>query len=66
MLTKKLFSYFSTETYIVGTQKNRLNETDLLITQNMLNIDGPEHLCLKNLLTCFLTYELHEVKHYEP
>ena len=28
------FSYFSTKTYIVGTQKNRLNETVLLNTQN--------------------------------
>ena len=29
------FSYFSTKTYIVGTQKNRLNETVLLRTQNI-------------------------------
>ena len=29
------FSYFSTKTYGVGTQKNRLNETVLLSTQNM-------------------------------
>ena len=28
------FSYFSTKTYVVGTQKNRLNETVLLSTQN--------------------------------
>ena len=26
-------SYFSTKTYVVGTQKNRLNETVLLSTQ---------------------------------
>ena len=26
--------YFSTKTYVVGTQKNRLNETVLLSTQN--------------------------------
>ena len=26
-LTEKYFSYFSTKTYIVGTQNNRLNET---------------------------------------
>ena len=31
---KKLFSYFSTKTYVVGTQKNRLDETVLLSTQN--------------------------------
>ena len=30
----KLFSYFSTRTYAVGTQENRLNETVLLSTQN--------------------------------
>ena len=32
---KKCFSYFSTKTYVVGTQKNRLNETVLLSTQNI-------------------------------
>ena len=32
--TGKSFSYFSTKTYVVGTQKNRLNETVLLSTQN--------------------------------
>ena len=30
----KLFLYFSSKTYVVGTQKNRLNETVLLSTQN--------------------------------
>ena len=34
-LTKKIFSYFSTKTYVVGTQKNRLNETVLLSSQNI-------------------------------
>ena len=29
------FSYFSTKTYIVGTQKNHLNEMVLLSTQNI-------------------------------
>ena len=29
------FSYFSTKTYVVGTQKNRLNKTVLLSTQNI-------------------------------
>ena len=28
-------SYFSTKTYVVGTQKNRLNEMVLLNTQNL-------------------------------
>ena len=32
---KLFFTYFSTETYVVGTQKNRLNETVLLSTQNI-------------------------------
>ena len=29
------FSYFSTKTYVVGTQKSGLNETVLLSTQNI-------------------------------
>ena len=33
--TKYYFSYFSTKTYVVGTQKNRDNETVLLSTQNI-------------------------------
>ena len=32
--TGKLFFFFSTKTYVVGTQKNRLNETVLLSTHN--------------------------------
>ena len=28
------FSYLSTKTYVVGSQKNRLNETVLLSAQN--------------------------------
>ena len=38
----KLFSYFSTKTYVVGTQANRLNETVLLSTQNMFKLMGKE------------------------
>ena len=34
-VTEKQFSQFSTKTYVVGTQKNRLNETILLSTQNI-------------------------------
>ena len=33
--TKIFFSYFSIKAYVVGTQKNRLNETVLLSTQNI-------------------------------
>ena len=32
--TRKSFSYFSTKTYVEGTQKNRLVNTVLLSTQN--------------------------------
>ena len=39
-LTKIWFSYFSTKTYVVGTKKNRLNETVLLSTQKYVKIDG--------------------------
>ena len=31
---KTIFIYFSSKTYVVGTQKNRRNETVLLSTQN--------------------------------
>ena len=31
---KSYFSYFSTQTYVVGTQKNRLNETVHLSVKN--------------------------------
>ena len=37
---KRYFSYFSANTYVVGTQKNRLNETVLLSTQTYVKIDG--------------------------
>ena len=32
---KNYFSYFSTKTYVVGSQKKRLNERVLLSTQNI-------------------------------
>ena len=35
MLMKILFSYFSTKIYVLGIQKNRLNETVLLSSQNI-------------------------------
>ena len=52
-----LFSYFSTKTYVVGTQKNRLDETVLLSTQNTcLNwwITGPMRV-LDVKITCLLS-----------
>ena len=33
--TQKLFFVFLNQTHVVGTQKNRLNETVLLSTQNI-------------------------------
>ena len=34
-MTENYFSYFSTKTFVVGTQKKRLNETVILSTQNV-------------------------------
>ena len=34
-VTKIYFSFYSTKTYVVGTQKDRLYETVLLSTPNM-------------------------------
>ena len=35
--SENYFSYFSTKTYVVGTQKNRLNEAVHLSTENMFS-----------------------------
>ena len=32
---KNYFSYFSSKTYVVGSRKNRLNETVLMSTKNI-------------------------------
>ena len=52
------YMYFSTKTYVVGTQKNRLNETVLLSTQNTcLNCLGQKIIIIlhsKVLLICYL------------
>ena len=37
---KKLISYFSTKTYVVGTQKNRLIERVLLSTKTYVKLMG--------------------------
>ena len=37
---EQIFSYFTTKTYIVGTQKNRLIEKVRLSTQNMSKTYG--------------------------
>ena len=36
-------SYFSTWRHVVSTQKNHLNETVLLSTQNMLKLKGKKY-----------------------
>ena len=35
IILENFFLYFSSKTYVVGTQKNHLNETVLLSTQNI-------------------------------
>ena len=45
----KLFSYFSTKTYVVGTQKNCLNETVLLSTKTY--VKTPVKLVGKKIFT---------------
>ena len=35
-IMQKYYSYFSTKSYVAGTQKNCFNETVLLSTQNIL------------------------------
>ena len=37
---KIIFSYFSYKTYVVGTQKNRLNETFFCAPKTHVKIDG--------------------------
>ena len=39
-VTENYFFYFSIKTYVVDTQKNHLNETVLLSTQNTCSNDG--------------------------
>ena len=57
---KSIF-YFSSKTHVLGTQKNRLNETVLLSTQNMFKLMGKKLisiLCSKfsylNLWLCLM------------
>ena len=38
-IAEKQFSYFLIKAYVVGTQKNRLNETVPLSTQNLCSRD---------------------------
>ena len=43
-VAKNYFSYFSSKTYVVGTQKNRLNKMVLLSTQKYVQTDGLENI----------------------
>ena len=55
---QKIFSYFSTKTYVVGTQKNCLNETVLLSDQNiqMLKLMGKKiFTILRSKFTFYLS-----------
>ena len=44
MRTKNTFSYLSSKTYVVGTQKNRHNETVLLSTKKYDKTDRLENI----------------------
>ena len=47
------FSYFSTITYVMGTQKNHLNERVLMSTQNMLKLIGKKITIILRLKMSF-------------
>ena len=49
---QKLFFYFSTEAYVLGTQKMDLNETVLLNAQNMLKLMGKKYAQLYTQKFC--------------
>ena len=49
---KNLFSYFSTKTYVVGTQKNRLNETVLLAPKTYVKTEEYENIYNFTLKLC--------------
>ena len=53
-MKKIIFLYFSTETYVVGTQKNCLNETVLLSTQDLVKTEIQENNYNLTLKNCYL------------
>ena len=62
-VTENNFCYFSTKTYVVGTQKNHLNETVLLSTQNMFRLLGKQMIAfLRSKILLNWTYV---VTHWE-
>ena len=46
------FYYFSTKTYVMGTQKNRLDETVLLSTQNMFKLMNKKIIITLHFFFC--------------
>ena len=38
------FSYFSTKAYVVGTQKNRLDETSQTQKNHLISFEHPKHM----------------------
>ena len=54
--------YFSSKTYVLGTQKNRLNETVLLSTQNTHLNSRVIHYCILGAITVLCTCVLWVLK----
>ena len=55
---KKYFSYFSTKTYVVGTQKNRLIETGSVEHPKfMFKLMGKKYLQLSAKYLVYLNYD---------
>ena len=59
---KIIFFYFSTKTYVMGTQKNRLNETVLLSTKTHVKTDGQE--TNRNFMLKFLLNWTYDHMHF--
>ena len=51
LLIKNYFSYFSTNTYVVGSQKNHLDEMVLLSTQTYVRTNGQDNFILKKYVS---------------
>ena len=71
MYWKTFFLYFSSITYVVGTQKNRINETVLLRTKKTnVKIDGQETMYNFTLMKfpyldlCQALFDIHRVSSF--
>ena len=60
---EKLLSFFSTKTYVVGTQKNGLNGKALLSTQNMLKLMGKKIFTILRKKNVYLIFHLDWIAH---